>query len=121
MILVDTSVWIDFLQKGNDKLAALLEADQVVCHPFVIGELACGNLRNRRNVLSLLNGLRRTALATHEETLQLIEKHELMGRGLGYIDVHLLAATLLESPARLWTNDKRLRSVADSLRISYHL
>ena len=92
MILVDTSVWIDHLRKGDRGLAALLTASGVLMHPFVIGELACGNLRKRDEVLALLKDLPRVAVASDDEVLFFIERNALMGRGLGYVDVHLLAA-----------------------------
>lgn len=119
MILVDTSVWIDHLRAGDVDLATLLNGSQVLMHPFVLGELACGNLRNRNEVLALLKDLPRAAVATDDEVLFFIERHTLMGRGIGYVDAHLLAAVTLGDSARLWTRDKRLRAVADSLALSY--
>jgi hypothetical protein len=119
MILVDTSVWIDHLRAGDAELATLLNGAQVLMHPFVLGELACGNLRNRDQVLPLLKDLPRAAVATDDEVLFFIERHTLMGRGIGYVDAHLLAAVTLGGSARLWTRDKRLRAVADSLALSY--
>ena len=112
MILVDTSVWVDYLRGGDPPLVRLLEAEQVCTHDFVVGELACGNLRNRTELLGLLQSLPRLASATDEETLFLIERRKLMGRGIGYVDAHLLAATILGG-ARLWTKDKALKSIAD--------
>ena len=112
MILVDTSIWIDHLRSGNRALAALLQTDLVCSHDFVIGELACGSLRNRAEVLGLLQSLPRLAAATDEETLFFIEKQKLMGRGIGYIDAHLLAATVLRG-ARLWTKDRSLKGIAE--------
>jgi hypothetical protein len=114
VILVDTSVWIDHLRGGNPALAALLQTDLVLTHHFVIGELACGNLRNRAEVLGLLQCLPRAPSATEEEALLFIENHTLMGRGIGYIDTHLLAATVLRD-ARLWTKDKSLKGVAEQM------
>ena len=119
MILVDTFVWIDFLRVGNDKLAGLLNAIQVLTHPFIVGELACGNLRNRTEVLSLLAALPQAAAATDAEVLFLIERHGLMGRGIGYIDAHLLASAALSSPAKIWTGDKRLAALAAELGVAY--
>ncbi len=118
MILVDTSVWVDHLRVGDTGLAALLEAGTVLMHPFVLGELACGNLRNRREVLDLLARLPAAPIATDAEALELIERRALMGRGLGYVDVHLLAAVLLEGTARLWTRDKGLASAAVDLAVN---
>ncbi len=117
MILVDTSVWIDHLRQGNDRLAALLETGAVVCHPFVVGEIACGSLRNRREVLELLGRLPTASVATHHEVMEFIEAHRLIGLGLGYIDFHLLVAALLDRTA-FWTLDKRLAQAADTLGLS---
>jgi hypothetical protein len=119
MILVDTSVWIDHLRDGDAILAELLTSSQVLMHPFVIGELACGNLRNRNEVLALLKDLPRATTATDEEVLFFIERHALMGRGIGYVDAHLLAATALGNATRLWTRDGRLRAQADALALAY--
>ncbi|MHB8474146.1 MAG: type II toxin-antitoxin system VapC family toxin [Gammaproteobacteria bacterium] len=119
MILVDTSVWVDHLRAGDAELAALLNGSQVLMHPFVLGELACGNLRNRTEVLALLKDLPRAAVATDEEVLFFIERQVLMGRGIGYIDAHLLSAATLGGVTRLWTRDKRLRAVADALALAY--
>jgi len=118
MILVDTSVWIDHLRSGDETLATLLNRSQVLLHPFVLGELACGNLVNRNEVLDLLKDLPRSPVATDDEVLIYIERQSLMGRGIGYIDSHLLAAVALEGTARLWTRDKRLRAVADALSLA---
>lgn len=118
MILVDTSVWIDHLRRGNDHLVALLRDTAVLMHPFVHGELACGNLKQRREVLALLGGLPQAVVADNDEVLFCIEQHKLMGRGIGYVDAHLLAATQLTDAARLWTRDKRLRAVARSMSLS---
>ena len=119
MILVDTSVWVDHLREGSAPLSQALERAQVVMHPFVIGELACGNLRNRQQVLRLLKDLPRAPLATDEEVLTFIERHVLMGRGIGYIDVHLLASTALGDATKLWSIDKRLASIAGELGLAY--
>ncbi|MFZ5595284.1 MAG: type II toxin-antitoxin system VapC family toxin [Pseudomonadota bacterium] len=119
MILVDTSVWVDHLRAGDAELAALLNGSQVLMHPFVLGELACGNLRNRTEVLALLKDLPRATVATDEEVLFFIERHALMGRSVGYVDAHLLAAVTLGGGTRLWTRDKRLRTVADALALAY--
>ncbi len=119
MILVDTSVWIDHLRAGDEELARQLNSTQVFSHPFVVGELACGNLRNRNEVLTLLGDLPQVTVATDTEVLFFIEQHGLMGRGIGYIDTHLLAAVSLASPARLWTRDKRLGAVAANLELAH--
>lgn len=119
MILVDTSVWVDHLRAGDAELAALLNGSQVLMHPFVLGELACGNLRNRTEVLALLKDLPRATVATDEEVLFFIERHALMGRGVGYVDAHLLAAVTLDGSSRLWTRDTRLRALANELALAY--
>lgn len=112
MILIDTSVWVDHLRAGNKELSALLDAGTVLAHPFVIGELALGNLRQRAIVLNALSDLPRSCVATDAEVLHFIQRHELFGRGIGYIDAHLLAAVHLTPGTELWTNDRRLRAVA---------
>lgn len=119
MILVDTSVWVDHLRGRIQALADLLEREEVVIHPFVIGELACGSLKNRSEVLGLLNELPSAAVAGDEETLLFIENRRLMGKGIGYIDAHLLASVTLTETAKLWTRDKRLRAVAEDLRLAF--
>ena len=119
MILVDTSVWVDHLRHGDPALAAALDANVVAIHPFVIGELACGLLQARRPLLGLLRSLARLAAATDEEVLEFIERHRLMGRGLGYIDVHLLATTMLVADVRLWTRDERLKLVAVEMALAH--
>ena len=119
MILVDTSVWIDHLRSGDRMLSRLLESAQVLTHPFVIGELACGNLSNRTEVLALLANLPRVVTATDEEVLFFIEQHQLMARGVGYIDAHLLSSTFLGSSAKIWTRDKRLAAFAVELDKAY--
>jgi predicted nucleic acid-binding protein len=119
VILVDTSVWIDHLRTGEPALATALEGGRVMMHPFVLGELACGNLQNRREVLRLLNALPAAPTATDPEALDFIERRALMGRGLGYIDVHLLASTALAADARMWTRDRRLAAVAAELELVF--
>lgn len=119
MILVDTSVWIDHLRSGEPPLATALEGGRVMMHPFVLGELACGNLQNRREVLRLLNALPAAPTATDPEALDFIERRALMGRGLGYVDVHLLASTALAGDARMWTRDSRLDAVAAELELVF--
>lgn len=119
MILVDTSVWIDHLRAGDETLASLLRGASVLMHPFVVGELACGNLRDRESVLGLLQELPRATVATDTEVLFFIESHALMGRGIGYIDAHLLASASLSNTARLWTRDTRLCNIAAELGQAY--
>jgi predicted nucleic acid-binding protein len=118
MVLVDTSVWVSHLREGNREFEDLLNGGKVLCHPFVIGELACGNLNNRRVILSLLELLPVCFIAEHEEILSLIEKERLMGKGLGYIDIHLLASAILTG-APLWTLDKKLALAAAALRVRH--
>ena len=119
MILADTSVWVDHLRTGVPALAAALNQASVLMHPFIRGELACGNLRNRHEVLRLLGELPAAPLATDAEASVFIERRALMGRGLGYIDVHLLASVVLAGSARLWTRDKRLAAVATALKLAH--
>ena len=110
MILADTSVWVDHLRRSDMALRAALEANEICIHPMVIGELACGNLRNR-SILVNLQLLPQATVATHDEALAMIEQHKLMERGVGFVDVHLLASAKL-SKATLWTRDKRLAVIA---------
>ena len=114
MILVDTSVWIDHFRSGSARLAALLTEGEVLTHPFVIGELACGNLRRRREVVAALGSLPASPVAAHREVLRLLEEKKLTGRGVGWIDVHLVASALLAGCA-LWTLDGPLAVVAEEL------
>jgi predicted nucleic acid-binding protein len=118
MILVDTSVWIDHFRAGDESLAALLDAGMVVTHPFVLGELALGNLRRREIVMEALSGLPCASPATDEEVLRFIDRHRLFGRGVGYVDLHLLAAARLSAGTSLWTKDKRLEGVAAELGLA---
>lgn len=118
MILVDTSVWIDHLRSGDEALKTLLNAGEILCHPWVIGELALGRLAKREAILSALRGLPRATVATDHEVLELINRHGLGGVGVGYVDVHLLAATRLSAPATLWTRDRRLLAVAQDLELA---
>jgi predicted nucleic acid-binding protein len=119
MILVDTSVWVRHLREGDLELERLLNNGEVMCHPFIVSELACGNLRNRHEILSLVQRLPLATQAKHEEVLQFIEQKQLMGKGLGYIDVHLSAsAVLTEVP--MWTYDRRLNQANEELGIRYN-
>ena len=115
MLLVDTSVWVDHLRRGDARLAALLEDASVLAHPFVVGEIACGNLADRATVLELLQDLPAATVAEPEEVLTFIARHRLHGKGLGYIDVHLLTAVALNPGTALWTRDKRLHAAAKAL------
>lgn len=119
MVLVDTSVWINHLRKTNKGLVELLQDGLVLIHPFIVGELACGNLKNRKEILSLLRFLPPATQAEHEEVMRFIENHRLVGRGLGYIDVQLIASSFL-SNAELWTLDTRLAETSLKLGIAFH-
>lgn len=114
MILVDTSVWVYHLRVGSAKLSVLLEDNDVLVHPFITGELACGNLKNRMSVIGSMQELPPAPMAEHEEVLHLVERFRLWGTGVGWIDVHLLAAALL-AHAKLWTLDKHLSAAAEVL------
>lgn len=119
MILVDTSVWVDHLRTADRILAGLLDAGMVLAHPFVIGELALGNLRQREIVLDAMSGLPCASVATDAEVLHFIDCQALFGRGIGYVDVHLLAGVRLTAGAEFWTKDKRLHSIADELGLAF--
>ncbi len=118
MILVDTSVWIDHFRSGTPRLTTVLEEEQVLVHPFVVGELACGNIRNRAEVLSLLERLPQAQVAEQQEVMALVARRHLYGRGIGWVDAHLLSAALL-SHATLWTFDRPLARLASALGLAY--
>jgi len=118
LILVDTSVWIDHLRQGDAVLAGLLDRGRVLGHPFVIGELATGGLRQREIILHALRRLPQAVIAHDPEVLDFIERESLSGSGLGYIDVHLLAAVRLTPDALLWTRDRRLLAAATRLSVA---
>lgn len=118
MVLVDTSVWVEHFRHGTIGLDSLLNDGDVACHPFVIGELACGNLKNRAEILSLLQELPMATQADNEEVMEFIERHKLMGKGLGYIDMHLLVSAMLTS-VPLWTLDKRLHEISRKLGLTH--
>ena len=115
MILADTSVWIDHFRIGDAELVRELDAGRILMHPMVIGELSCGMLRNRAAILDLLGRLPGMPVATHDEAMLFLEQHRLMGRGIGLVDLHLLASVALAAPARLWTRDRRLATVGQNL------
>jgi len=119
MILVDTSVWVDHLRAGDDELVTLLEEGRVLVHPFVIGEIACGILADRAETLDLLANMPAAPCAEHHEVLAFVEQHRLYGKGIGYVDAHLLASVALTPGTRLWTRDRRLGSTAAALRCAY--
>jgi len=115
-MLVDTSVWVDHFRTGDAALSGLLTRGEVECHPFVIGELACGSLRRRSEVLTLLQALPVVTVGSHTEVLTFLERHRLMGIGIGWIDVHLLVSASLAG-VRIWTRDRRLLAVAQLLHL----
>lgn len=119
MILVDTSIWIEHLRSGHAHLTQALQQNEVSIHPFIIGELACGNLKDRNTVLALLAGLPRLPMLSENEALFFIKQRKLMGRGIGYIDVHLLAATVIATDTRLWTRDLKLFTAAKALGVAF--
>jgi predicted nucleic acid-binding protein len=121
VILVDTSIWVDHLRHGDERLAALLDHELVIAHPHVIGELALGQLRQRDAVLADLADLPSATVASDEEVLHLIDREALSGAGIGYVDAHLLAATRLTTGASLWTRDRRLLAVAQKLAVAARL
>ena len=117
-MLVDTSVWVDHLRAGDRALVELLDSGQVLTHPFVIGELALGNLRQRHVVIDTLQNFPCASIATDDEVLDFIDRHSLFGHGIGYVDVHLLAAVQLTAGAAIWTRDKRLNHTAARLGLA---
>jgi predicted nucleic acid-binding protein len=121
VILVDTSVWVDHLRQGDNILVRLLASGQVLAHPFVVGELALGNLQQRKTILASLQDLPQANVATDQEVVHFIERHGLAGLGIGYIDAHLLASTQLTSGSLLWTRDKRLLRAAERLGLASKL
>jgi len=118
MVIVDTSIWVTHLRKGSRKLEKLLMDGEVMCHPFIIGELACGNLKNRNELISLLQSLPMAPTIEFDEFLFFIDRNDLMGKGVGFVDVHLLASAQLIG-VQLWTADKRLKSAADQFELAY--
>jgi len=119
MILVDTSIWVAHLRQGSRQLEKLLMDAEVMCHPFIIGELACGNLQNRNEIISLLQSLPITLTIEFDEFLFFMYRNQLMGKGVAFVDVHLLASAQLTG-VPLWTADKRLKSAADQLELSFN-
>lgn len=118
MVIVDTSIWVTHLRQGSRHLKELLFDGEVVCHPFIIGELACGNIKNRSEFLSLLQSLPMAPTVSLSELLYFIEQNKLMGMGIGFVDAHLLASAQL-SKIPLWTSDRRLKSTAIELKVAY--
>jgi predicted nucleic acid-binding protein len=117
MLLVDTSVWVNHLRKADPRLQQALLDDQILIHPFVLGELACGNLHRRSSILSDLGQLPLAVSAEHGEVLAFLGQHRLFGKGIGWVDAHLLASAAL-TQCRFWTHDSRLRDAAASLKLS---
>lgn len=120
MVLVDTSIWVEHLRNGHDRLIELLDEGRVLIHPFVIGELACGNIRNRVEILALLHALPMSTVADIEEIIVFIDTNRLMGKGLGYVDVNMLASAILSNVC-LWTRDKPLADAAAGMGIGFEL
>jgi predicted nucleic acid-binding protein len=118
MVLVDTSIWVTHLRQGSRQLEKLLMDAEVMCHPFIIGELACGNLKNRSEIIALLQSLPLASRIEFDEFLFFIDRNQLMGKGIGFVDVHLLASAQLTG-VPLWTADKRLKSAADQLKLAF--
>ena len=119
MVLVDTSVWVDFLRSGDEGLSNLLRQSQVCIHPMIVGELACRHLKNRQQLLRLYQNLPKSVEASHEEAMFLLESNNLMGKGIGFVDLHLLASTRLSANTQLWTRDKRLQQLAKDFEIAF--
>jgi predicted nucleic acid-binding protein len=117
VVLVDTSIWVDHFRHRVSLLEDLLNSGEVVTHLFIIGELACGNLRKRTEILNLLSALPTLKIASHSEALHLVEARSLHGKGIGWVDIHLLSSSLLNH-IPLWTRDKRLNAAAKALGIS---
>ena len=118
MVIVDTSIWVTHLRQGSRQLEKLLLDAEVMCHPFIVGELACGNLKNRNEIISLLQSLPMAPTIEFDEFLFFIDRHHLMGKGVGFVDVHLLASAQLTGKP-LWTADKWLKSAADQLDLTF--
>jgi len=118
MILVDTSVWITHFRHGSRRLEKLLVDAEVICHPFIIGELACGNLKNRNEIISLLKSLPMAPTIEFDEFLFFVDRNQLMGKGVGFVDIHLLAsAKLIGVP--LWTANQKLKSAIGELKLKF--
>jgi predicted nucleic acid-binding protein len=118
-MLADTSVWVDHLRRGDARLVELLESASVLMHPFIVGEIACGSLADRQTVLELMQDLPSAVVAEFDEVLSFVEHHRMSGKGIGYVDVHLLSAVALTKGATLWTRDKRLRTAAQALGCAF--
>jgi hypothetical protein len=119
MILADTSIWVDHLRAGSKSLTSALLDTDIMIHPYVIGELALGNLNNRNALLSYLSELPQTTVTTFSETLYFIEQNKLMAKGIGWVDASLLAATALTPHSQIWTRDRRLARAAGELNLRF--
>ena len=119
MVLVDTSVWVDYIRSGKPQLAELLQHNQVLMHEMVLGEIACGSLRQRTDRLTTLGNLPHLDTAAYAEVLVFIEKNQLFGCGIGYVDNHLLASVLVRPGTQLWSSDKRLADAAHRLGVAF--
>lgn len=115
---MDTSVWVEHFNRGEPSLEQLIKEQRVLCHPLVIGELACGHLPKRDTTLNFLEELPSAVQAAHDDAMQLLERNRLMGRGIGYIDLHLLASTVVTGRIRLWSLDRRLDRIAQELGLA---
>jgi predicted nucleic acid-binding protein len=111
-VLVDSSVWVGHFKQRNEHLVTLLEADSVVCHPFIVAEVACGTPPSRKAIISLLSELEHALMASHDELLALLDARQLYGRGCGFVDLSLLASALLSEGTQIWTLDKRFEQLA---------
>jgi predicted nucleic acid-binding protein len=120
VILADTSIWIDHFRHSDAELRRIIEEDMLLCHPFVIGELALGSLRDRATVLAFLAAQQQAVVATHDEIMTMIDRHGLFSMGIGYTDAHLLASVLLDRGSALWSRDKRLRAAAEKAGAALH-
>ena len=120
MVLVDSSVWIDHFRNSNDQLVELLNDGEVFCHPFITGELACGNLKNRKDILTALQALPQSSIIEHNEIMIFIENNKMMGKGLGYVDVAILASSLVTG-IKLWTLDQKLNDMAIKFNINHSI
>ena len=121
MTLIDTSIWIDHLRKPEELVSHLLRNDEVTMHPYVIGEVALGNLSRRSEIVLMLSTIPTTEVAKHDDVMRLIDQHRLFGTGLGYVDVHLLTSARLMRETTLWTRDKQLHAAADRLGVALRL
>ncbi len=119
MVVVDTSIWIDHLGKADERLQQLLLNGQVLVHPYIIGELACGNLKPRDEILEMLALLPAAPLAEDHEVLYFLEVNQFYGQGIGYVDAHILSSVALLKTATLWTRDKRLGNLAQKIGLAF--